>query len=137
METDYQARPWTSISEENHPDQSSLDDSFESYSMEWIMNDPSQTRSWDFRSAPVFPARKPPRKTFSDEAHQAINLWLKMNLQHPYMTKGQEDWFIARYSMTRSELRTALNNRRQRFIKLMRAGQMAGPGNQGAPLTGP
>jgi hypothetical protein len=90
-----------------------------------FMNSSSGVATTDTLHDVDVPIRRPRSKTFSDEAHQAINHWLKEHLLHPYMTRDQEASFTAAYNMTRVELRTTLNNRRQRFVKPIRDEQMA------------
>jgi hypothetical protein len=129
METEYLSRYWHLMAAGSGPDHSHMDDTFGSgMTMDWGIHDPPQLSNevspWNPLPQSDKQVRKLTRKTFSDEAHQAINIWLKENIRHPYMKKEQEDWFIATYNLTRSQLRTALNNRRQRFVKLIRTDHM-------------
>jgi hypothetical protein len=59
------------------------------------------------------PARKKSRVSFSTEAHREINQWFAGHASHPYQTKEQEDLFMIKYGMSRSQVRTAFNNRRR------------------------
>jgi hypothetical protein len=65
------------------------------------------------------PAAKKPRKkrvTISHEAAREMRTWLFEHRHYPRLTNLQESYFMQKYCLTRREVRTAFNNRRQRVL---------------------
>jgi hypothetical protein len=60
--------------------------------------------------------RKRTRMSFTTEAHREINQWFAKHLDCPYQTKAEEDWVMVKYDLSRSQVRNAFNNRRERFV---------------------
>jgi hypothetical protein len=45
-----------------------------------------------------------------------MNKWILEHTKNPFLTKGDEDYFMTKYGLTRRQVKTACNNRRQRII---------------------
>jgi hypothetical protein len=66
------------------------------------------------------------RSKFPLEAQLDMVKWIYSHLANPFLAKEDEDYFIAKYGMTRAQVKTAFNNRRQRLVgrlQLMREKQ--------------
>jgi hypothetical protein len=61
------------------------------------------------------PRMRAPRVEFSVEAREEMSNWVCEHLQHPFLTREMEDYFMLKYNMTRKQVKTAFNNRRQRI----------------------
>jgi hypothetical protein len=60
------------------------------------------------------------RKSISAEAQLEMNEWITEHIRHPFLTTEEEDYFMAKYGITRRQVKTALNNRRQRIVTPIR-----------------
>jgi hypothetical protein len=56
------------------------------------------------------------RTIFTLEFQREISQWFMQNMNTPMQTKDTEDYFITKYGLTRRQVKTAFNNRRQRVI---------------------
>jgi hypothetical protein len=56
------------------------------------------------------------RGTISTEARREMNSWILKHINNPFLTKDEEDYFIIKFKLTRQQVKTAFNNRRQRMI---------------------
>jgi hypothetical protein len=56
----------------------------------------------------------------SQKAGREMNQWILHDLQCPFLTKVEESHFMVKYGMTRRQVKTGLNNRRQWIIAPMR-----------------
>jgi hypothetical protein len=65
--------------------------------------------------------RKRVRSNFPIDVQKALNRWILEHWQHPYMRLAEQELFMATWGMARSQLTTALNNRRQRVLGQNRA----------------
>jgi hypothetical protein len=54
--------------------------------------------------------------TISAEACREMNDWILSHIKNPFLTKNEEDYFIIKFNLTRKQVKTAFNNRRQRMI---------------------
>jgi hypothetical protein len=59
--------------------------------------------------------------TIKNEAHREINDWIQQHMQHSFLTKADEDYFMAKYGIPRRQVKTAFNNRRQRIVTPIRS----------------
>jgi hypothetical protein len=50
-----------------------------------------------------------------------MNDWIRQHMQHPYLTKAYEDYFMAKSGISQRHVKTAFNNRRQRIIAPIRS----------------
>jgi hypothetical protein len=74
---------------------------------------PRETREFGLRS-------ERSRTVFSAAAQREMEKWMTTNADHPFPTQEIEDRFILKYGMTRKQVKTAFNNRRQRLIPALR-----------------
>jgi hypothetical protein len=56
------------------------------------------------------------RTTFPVEAQCELTDWIMKNHNCPFASKEVENHFIVKYGMTRKQVKTAFNNRRQRLL---------------------
>jgi hypothetical protein len=61
------------------------------------------------------------RGTISAAARDEMNKWIIDHMKHPFLTKEEEEYFMAKYAITRRQVKTAFNNRRQRIVVPVRA----------------
>jgi hypothetical protein len=70
------------------------------------------------RRNPLTPSTREPatrtRLVMPLEAHREMKNWILGNITRPFLTRDEENYFMAKYAMTRQQVRTAFNNRRQR-----------------------
>jgi hypothetical protein len=59
--------------------------------------------------------------TVTKEAGREMNQWIRHHLQCPFLTKAGEEYFMTKYGITRRQVKTGFNNRRQRIIAPMRS----------------
>jgi hypothetical protein len=60
------------------------------------------------------------RIQISEEANKAMSDWLIEHENYPRLSKLEENSFMERYGLTRKEVKTAFNNRRQRVLPPLR-----------------
>jgi hypothetical protein len=59
--------------------------------------------------------------TVTKEACREMNQWSLYDLQCPFLTKAEENYFMVKYGMTCRQVKTAFHHRRQRIIAPMRS----------------
>jgi hypothetical protein len=60
------------------------------------------------------------REKFTREARNEMRNWMKEHWESPYLRKEEENYFCAKYGLTRRQVKTAFNNRRQRILAPLR-----------------
>jgi hypothetical protein len=56
------------------------------------------------------------RQPISSQARCEMNQWVIDHANSPFLSKEKEDYFMEKYNLTRRQVKTAFNNRRQRII---------------------
>jgi hypothetical protein len=56
------------------------------------------------------------RQPVPAEARCEMNQWIMSHTSHPFLSNKDEEYFMGKYGLTRRQVRTAFNNRRQRII---------------------
>jgi hypothetical protein len=56
------------------------------------------------------------RTVFTLEFQREISRWFIQQISTPLQTKATENYFIVKYGLTRRQVKTAFNNRRQRLV---------------------
>jgi hypothetical protein len=68
--------------------------------------------------SPSEPARK--RTSFPDEAQVEMSRWIRDHFTDPFLSREEETAFMVKYGITRKQVKTAFNNRRQRLAAPVR-----------------
>jgi hypothetical protein len=56
------------------------------------------------------------RGIFTKEAQIEMSNWITQNWECPFLKKEEEDYFCTKHGLTRRQVKTAFNNRRQRIL---------------------
>jgi hypothetical protein len=55
------------------------------------------------------------RMSFPNEALMEMSRWIGEHLSDPFLSREEETFFMVKYGITRKQVKTAFNNRRQRL----------------------
>lgn len=69
--------------------------------------------TWIFDSKSAASKR---REQFPTEARTALNTWLLMHSENPYMNTHEKEWFSITYGLTKKQITTFLTNQRIRLL---------------------
>jgi hypothetical protein len=65
------------------------------------------------------------RILISEEANKEMSDWLIEHEKSPQLTRAEENFFMQKYGLTRREVKTAFNNRRQRVLPPLRVSRLS------------
>jgi hypothetical protein len=68
------------------------------------------------QSKPGMTSPRASRVCFSPEAQKEMNTWIIEHIHDSRLTSEEENHFMTKYGVTRKQIRTAFNNRRQRIV---------------------